>query len=143
MDPTIIGAIIQAAAGLAGSLWGKWGGSHAHPTPQETKIREIAKSHYDALRGGLTVKMVRILKFLRDTDLEPRVAPIRSHIFPDLHLSAVEASHFDNEFKYRLEFLCALGLARRMGTPEYTLTNLGAAFLQEAKDRSDFKAAML
>jgi len=135
--------MIQAAGTLADNLLQKWSKSEGEPDAQTEKIGDVMKCHYDDLREGLTVRQVKILKCLRDTVHEPRVLPIRREVYPELQMDVQEAKRFDNEFKYRLEYLTVLGLARHAGASEYALTNLGALFLQEAKTRKDYKPVLL
>ena len=117
-------------------MFAKWTKNDKKAESEMPKMREIVSPHYDDLRGALTVRQVKILKFLHiNVDHEPRVLPIRRYVYPDLQMNEAEAHRFDNEFKYRLEYLRALGLVSRVGTSEYALTNLGSAFLLEAKDR--------
>ena len=143
MEPAIILAIVEAAASFGTALLKRWKRSDPQDPVQAEGIRTAVKSHYDDLQAGVTVRLAKILKFLRDSDIEPRVLPIRRFVYSDLQLDVEEARRFDNEFKYRLEYLTAIGLIRRMGASEYALTNLGAAFLEEAKSRGDYAAAML
>ena len=83
---------------------------------------------------------MKVLRVLDSGDNLP-LGKIRSKVYPLLNLTPKEIeSAFDDEFKYRLEFLRLNGVVRNTPlTDEYGITLLGKAFLKEARGRKDYE----
>ena len=141
MDATIVASIIQSAATLGGALISKWRGEPETDNTQ-VKIREVIKPNYDYFRITLTETLVAILHALEVSNYDMPVSHLRQRVYPDLRLDRDVQDRFDNEFKYRVEFLRMLGLLQLIGTSEYTISHLGIAFLREARARGDHQRVL-
>src|SRR5689334_8530155 len=131
--------VIEAIANFAGTLLNKVlePGYHKDDKSAAAATKVMSKA-YDTLRTDLTDGLVRVLKLLENGENLP-YSDIRMRVYPSLKLTPEFTTPFDEEFKYRLEFLRLHGLLMKVGSgPEYTITKLGQAFLQEARGRRDY-----
>jgi hypothetical protein len=143
VDPatsTIIAAVVQASGGVLQTVIKLYYGANPDTETQKHAAKIIQKT-YNTLRWDLTGGSVRVLKLLENGQLQ-RANMVRKSFYPNLQVLQEHGDpleeYLDNEFGYRLQYLRVHGL---VGTaagglyPEYGITALGLAFLQEARHR--------
>lgn len=136
LDPTIAAAIITASGGLVEKVLEIANKSE----PNERAIRTIEKT-YEGLSKVLTTNCVRVLIALRKSGskqslgmIYPEVERMRKHQEPN-------GQPFEADLKYRLNFLCLLGLVTET-LGEHAITHLGVAFLSKAaSDQRNYSSA--
>ena len=132
LAPEIVAALITSGSGLLPDIFkGKSGG----PAPQQGGSDQPPLVHYDVLRSMLTDNCVAILRRLESGMNLPRSALV-SVVYPKLH-EGEKKRLLTREFSYRMDYLTLLGLISRVRS-EYTITELGLAFLQEARIRKHY-----
>ena len=139
MEPQIIAAIISASTSFGTTLFARFF-PHRDEKPPDRAIEAVSRV-YDRLRTELTTNCVRVLQALENGD-NPTRSELREKVFPHLQLTPDGMHAFDGEFQYRLKILCALGLVFDIGGGrEYAITELGFAFLAEARKRKHYREA--
>lgn len=139
VDPLITPSVIAAIATAAGPLLGKvldlFGGKR--DKVQDTAAQETALKAYDTLKNNVSGGCARILRLMEYGSMY-YPSTIREKLYPDLALPSAATTPFDNELRYRLEYMRLNGLVVQITGGEYGITRLGLAFLEEARQRRDF-----
>jgi hypothetical protein len=126
IDPTIAAAIVTASGGVINKLLELAGKSDP---PRQAK-KTIDKT-YDKLSGVVTTNCVRVLIVLRKTGGKMSEGMILHEVEPMRQRQEPTSQAFENDLKYRMHFLCLLGLVQPT-LSEYAITRLGVAFLAKA-----------
>jgi hypothetical protein len=135
MDPVIIAAIITSAAKVGPSIFQHFMGRTANV---EKEVQKLVSAKYPELKSCLTLSLMKLLKFGEYGDYHT-VQEFRKHLYPTMTFSARKKEEaFDQEFKYRLNFLVATGFFTISQGGEYYITQLGAGFLREARNQREF-----
>ena len=134
MDPTVIAAIISAAASMGTSIFERWSGK---ATKVDERLDQLVKGQYEKLRRFLTDPCVKILKRAEDGQNHD-MSELRDLVYPNLTFSTVQQEMIlDEEFSYRLRYLQLIGALTQAGN-DYYITRIGMAFLREARERKDY-----
>ena len=126
MDPTIGAAIITASGGMFQKILELAGKSE----PSEQATQTIDKT-YDKLSAVLTTNCVRVLIALRKAGSKQSLGQIYQEVEPMRKRQEPTGEPFEIDLKYRLNFLCLLGLVQPT-LAEHAITQLGIAFLHKA-----------
>ena len=128
LDPTIVGAIINASGGIVGKLIELAGKSE--PNDQAKKVVEKT---YDKIASVVTTNSVRVLIALRRAGSKQSPGMVWDQVEPERKRQEPNSRSFEADLEYRLRFLCLLGLVQRT-YDEYAITHLGKAFLAKASE---------
>ena len=132
MEPMIVAAMISAGGKIVTSLFERWSGKTI-----SQKTQDVLTQHYDTLKGLASDNCMRLMKRLEDGQ-NRSVDQLIIHLYPDYGgFSDAEKQRLRSEFEYRLFFLTLSGLVTRP-TREYYITELGKAFVNEARSRRDY-----
>jgi hypothetical protein len=135
MEASIIAALVTASGNLVGGLLGR-GGRSASPDPTiDERAEKVAADFYDQLRTSITDSCFKAMLFLESGENE-RVSLILSAVYPES--PKTQSDVVSLEFRYRLEYLRLLGLITLVGGSEYTISCLGAHFIEQARRRRDY-----
>jgi hypothetical protein len=139
VEPIIIAAVVQASGGLLQTVISLYYGGDRDAETRKHAARIIQKT-YETLHWNLTGGCVRVLKLLEPGHLL-YASMVRESYYPNLQVLQEHLEPLDKEFGYRLEYLRLHGVVDRVGgfDPEYGITQLGLAFLEEARRRRDYQ----
>jgi hypothetical protein len=107
----------------------------------DKEATRVAKKSYEILKRNVSGGCARLLKILETASFtESLLRPnmIREKLYPSIMLSSQDLNKFDDEFRYRLEYLRLNGLVELVSNTEYGISRLGLAFLAEARRRRDY-----
>ena len=130
MEPTIIAALISAAASIGTSIFQKWSGSR---TPLDLQTDKYVGQYYDEFRALLSDHCVRILKRMEDGQNHD-AGELLGTIYTD---QINDERKVNSEFEYRLRYMEILGLITKP-TSEYYITPIGMSFLRKAREKRDY-----
>src|SRR4051812_42501416 len=132
LDPTIVVAIVNAAGGLAGGLLQKVL-ARAGGTSHEDEAVKVISKVYEKVADNVSPNSLRVLVALHQSG---------AFQLPEQILEVAQAAAtrqeptgrpLEDDITYRLRYLCLLGLVR-LGATDFALTDLGAAFIEHARN---------
>jgi hypothetical protein len=131
LDPTVAAAIVTAAGGLAKVTLQKLLELAGRTSPDAETERVISKV-YEKLADAVSPNSLRALIVLQDVGSFQLPEQIAEQAQRLANRQEPKGKPFEPDITYRLRYLCLLGLAR-VGTSDFALTRLGAAFVEQAR----------
>ena len=125
IDPTIVVAIIKAGGGLLPKLLELAGG----PSPDAGRV--LLKV-YEKVADAVSHNCLRVLVALQSSGAFQTPEQILVPAQKAARRQEPNGSPFENDIAYRLRYLGLLGLVR-VGAVDFALTDLGAAFIEQAR----------
>lgn len=138
IDPTIAAAIVTASGGVIKKVLEL----AVKPEPSADATKTIDKT-YAKLSTVVTTNSVRVLIALRKAASKQSLGQLFMVVEPLRQRQEPTGQPFEADLKYRLNFLCLLGLVQpTLG--EYAITQLGVAFLAKAAgDQTNYALAFV
>lgn len=129
LDPAIAAAIVSASGGILEKVLELSGRSE--PNTQAKKA--IAKT-YEKLAQEVTTNSLRVLIVLRQAGSNQAPNQVLGVARTMAKRQEPDGEAFEGDIRYRLKFLCLLGLVQPVGGSEYAITHFGTAFVSRARD---------
>jgi hypothetical protein len=131
LDPTLAAAIVSAAGGVISTIIGRI--SRTGDSPEQSKANQVIDKTYDKLRDEMTDNNVRVLVILESGE---NLAPHQAH---SKILRKFDSDvEIEEDLRYRMKFLCLLGLLTPVGGSEFAITKLGLSYITKAKQLRDY-----
>jgi hypothetical protein len=137
LDPTIAAAIVTASGGLAKVLLQKVLEMAGRSSP-DAETEKVVSNVYEKVADAVSPNSLRALVVLQDIGAFQLPEQIAERAQKLASRQEPNGKPFEPDITYRLRYLCLLGLAR-VGTSDFALTRLGAAFIEQARrDKSRY-----
>lgn len=115
----------------------------ARSSEPNAQAKKTIEKTYDKLTPVITTNCVRVLIALRQAGSKQSESQIAMVVEPMRKRQEPDSAAFEANLKYRLYFLCLLGLVQQT-LNEYAITPLGNAFLLKAsEDRLNYSKAFV
>jgi hypothetical protein len=137
MDLTGLAAPISTAQDLLPALVARW--QHEPDSdPTQQRIKEVTRDSYPNLGREIDDGCMKILLHLEDgRNCQPKLLVLEVHPRAEA-LSSSAADLLLDEFRYRLEFMQALGFLEGVRGGGYSISHLGKAFVRVSRDERDY-----
>jgi hypothetical protein len=133
LSPEIVAAVITAGGGLLQTLLELAGRS----SPDAQAERAMLDA-YEKVADAVSPNSLRALVVLQEIGSFSLPGEIAERAQARASRQEPSGKPFEPDITYRLRYLCLLGLVR-VGTSDFALTRLGAAFIEHARrDRERF-----